>query len=211
MFPATSCPNVVVATAKVRIFKQITTEFGDVIDAVRLLLLPQRYEFSSKSQLLLAVPQHHTGCCCYRKGTNFQANHNPTATCSWEWVVVVATAKVRIFKQITTAGSPYSSLVGLLLLPQRYEFSSKSQPNAVTSLVELVVVATAKVRIFKQITTHFDIYTRTVMLLLLPQRYEFSSKSQQGYDSPASLSVVVAIAKVRIFKQIKTSLSNCSR
>ena len=42
--------GVVVATAKVRIFKQITT-------------------FSSTFII-------NIGCCCYRKGTNFQANHN---------------------------------------------------------------------------------------------------------------------------------------
>ena len=41
----------------------------------------------------------------------------------------------------------------LLLLPQRYEFSSKSQLNGEITCFEQVVVATAKVRIFKQITT----------------------------------------------------------
>ena len=68
----------------------------------QLLLLPQRYEFSSKSQLLIYSLRNGICCCCYRKGTNFQANHN-TPRCPWiaPWVVV-ATAKVRIFKQITT-------------------------------------------------------------------------------------------------------------
>ena len=54
---------VVVDTTKVRIFKQITTKLA--IDRVfqKLLLIPQRYEFSSKSQ-------HARGrrlfkiCCC---------------------------------------------------------------------------------------------------------------------------------------------------
>ena len=41
---------VVVATAKVRIFKQITTHS--------------------------ALPNVASRCCCYRKGTNFQASHN---------------------------------------------------------------------------------------------------------------------------------------
>ena len=67
---------VVVATAKVRIFKQITTltllDFSDTM----LLLLPQRYEFSSKSQPLFLRLIFFSCCCCYRKGTNFQANHN---------------------------------------------------------------------------------------------------------------------------------------
>ena len=68
-------PLVVVATAKVQIFKQITTDF--------------------------VISVRESGCCCYRKGTNFQANHNHgEVVCAL--VVVVATAKVQIFKQITT-------------------------------------------------------------------------------------------------------------
>ena len=41
--------------------------------------------------------------------------------------VVVATTKVRIFKQITTSWDVCGIARGLLLLPQRYVFSSKSQ------------------------------------------------------------------------------------
>ena len=67
----------------------------------QLLLLPQRYEFSSKSQLLIYSLRNGICCCCYRKGTNFQANHNKNKHAEEQ------------FK--------------LLLLPQRYEFSSKSQ------------------------------------------------------------------------------------
>ena len=97
---------VVVATAKVRIFKQITTDQLLISLTLLLLLLPQRYEFSSKSQHPLVNSPSCIRCCCYRKGTNFQANHN----CSRPWAaqepVVVATAKVRIFKQITTSISP---------------------------------------------------------------------------------------------------------
>ena len=66
----------------------------------------------------------------------------------------------------------------LLLLPQRYEFSSKSQLKPKASAIFRVVVATAKVRIFKQITTVSAPAIRLHWLLLLPQRYEFSSKSQ---------------------------------
>ncbi len=79
----------------------------------QLLLLPQRYEFSSKS--------------------NFQANHNKKGDELLRRVVVVATTKVRIFKQITTG-------------------SRKSTFRL------LVVVATTKVRIFKQITTYSVLY-----------------------------------------------------
>ena len=43
-----------------------------------------------------------------------------------------------------------------------------------------VVADTTKVRIFKQITTRLQAQTFDTMLLLIPQRYEFSSKSQPG-------------------------------
>ena len=118
---------VVVATTKVRIFKQITTPTREVNFQSTLLLLPQRYVFSSKSQL---VPQRRATsprCCCYHKGTYFQANHNCLLTCQ--------------------------SRLALLLLPQRYVFSSKSQHFMRYLFFLLVVVATTKVRIFKQITT----------------------------------------------------------
>ena len=68
--------RVVVATAKVQIFKQITTLFIFLCDHEMLLLLPQRYKFSSKSQLASNAVKLAASCCCYRKGTNFQANHN---------------------------------------------------------------------------------------------------------------------------------------
>ena len=41
-----------------------------------LLLLPQRYVFSSKSQQAGMYVELLVGCCCYHKGTYFQANHN---------------------------------------------------------------------------------------------------------------------------------------
>ena len=144
--------RVVVATAKVQIFKQITTlGFLSVcgyscccyrkgtnfqanhninsylLTGLPLLLLPQRYKFSSKSQQLVGPMWQPICCCCYRKGTNFQANHNwKPGRMLGNWVVV-ATAKVQIFKQITTNLEHQSLDHLLLLLPQRYKFSSKSQ------------------------------------------------------------------------------------
>ena len=142
-------------------------------------------------------------CCCYRKGTNFQANHNNSDIILECWE--------------------------LLLLPQRYKFSSKSQHVVDESKRKAVVVATAKVQIFKQITTgvstgkqesscccyrkgtnfqanHNGCSGRWTghRLLLLPQRYKFSSKSQQEIEEREGGDVVVATAKVQIFKQITT-------
>ena len=93
---------VVVATTKVRIFKQITTSEEREIEFSQLLLLPQRYVFSSKSQRLCSLTYMYHCCCCYHKGTYFQANHNLLELFPPYPLVVVATTKVRIFKQITT-------------------------------------------------------------------------------------------------------------
>ena len=119
--------KVVVATKKVGIFKQITTIFLCQLYVVRLLLLPQRQEFSSKSQRTCTHISVRSGCCCYHKGRNFQANHNSLCTIQNTCEVVVATTKVGIFKQITTNSLLIASTQELLLLPQRQEFSSKSQ------------------------------------------------------------------------------------
>ena len=195
-------------------------------------------------------------CCWYHKGTNFQANHN-RSTSFWILSYVVAdTTKVRIFKQITTNDTVNKWYVVLLLIPQRYEFSSKSQPNAgVGSLINrccwyhkgtnfqanhntwwhllssrYVVADTTKVRIFKQITTENMLNGKSDWLLLIPQRYEFSSKSQRSYEGYhlsrsccwyhkgtnfqanhnlwqqrlCRQHVVADTTKVRIFKQITT-------
>ena len=253
---------VVVDTTKVRIFKQITTCWCWLSSECTLLLIPQRYEFSSKSQrnMVICFPLH--SCCWYHKGTNFQANHNCHGYVIGMSAVVVDTTKVRIFKQITTKLKQELDNLQLLLIPQRYEFSSKSQPfteqwffifsccwyhkgtnfqanhneNWKSLDYTCVVVDTTKVRIFKQITTTRPVNISAAGLLLIPQRYEFSSKSQQwfGYfrstpgccwyhkgtnfqanhnqssTSNAASTVVVDTTKVRIFKQITTRCKYCA-
>ena len=144
-----------------------------------LLLIPQRYEFSSKSQQISNALKPLGSCCWYHKGTNFQANHNSVGSLKYDITVVADTTKVRIFKQITTVYHEFELDSLLLLIPQRYEFSSKSQhldrllveqagccwyhkgtnfqANHNTPWYVLrylrVVADTTKVRIFKQITT----------------------------------------------------------
>ena len=144
-----------------------------------LLLIPQRYEFSSKSQPIQCMCSLKICCCWYHKGTNFQANHNANSSYCQGDDVVADTTKVRIFKQITTVSWCILHLLLLLLIPQRYEFSSKSQlaseygprtfrccwyhkgtnfqanhNQGLQGLInEIVVADTTKVRIFKQITT----------------------------------------------------------
>ena len=77
--------------------------------------------------MLITRVLHVMSCYCYHKGTYFQANHNCCKRYTNNVIVVIATTKVRIFKQITTLLPDIEKLLQLLLLPQRYVFSSKSQ------------------------------------------------------------------------------------
>ena len=144
---------VVCDTAKVRVFKQITTPFRKYNFGLTLFAILQKYEFSSKSQLKALLMKRQTSCLRYCKSTSFQANHNRT---------------------------PTNSALGLLFaILQKYEFSSKSQLLRYQKVetdsclryckstsfqanhnypchlhnCSMVVCDTAKVRVFKQITT----------------------------------------------------------
>ena len=170
---------VVCDTAKVRFFKQITTDTLPPLNLAALFAILQKYDFSSKSQPADKIKAGQDGCLRYCKSTIFQANHN------YRWVgvrgrvVVCDTAKVRFFKQITTNITSIPQLLALFAILQKYDFSSKSQqefrerPLACSCLryckstifqanhnildIEKngvkVVCDTAKVRFFKQITT----------------------------------------------------------
>ena len=94
--------------------------------------------------------------------------------------VVVDTTKVQFFKQITTEATKQYLIDELLLTPQRYNFSSKSQLDTYDDDVDNVVVDTTKVQFFKQITTSIGRRLYNILLLLTPQRYNFSSKSQHN-------------------------------
>ena len=74
-------------------------------------------------------------------------------------------------------------MLGLLLnqlfaILQKYDFSSKSQPEQRARGENIVVCDTAKVRFFKQITTRNDARPRYGQLFAILQKYDFSSKSQ---------------------------------
>ena len=172
--------KVVCDTAKVRFFKQITTrKLGRGIFLVLFAIL-QKYDFSSKSQRDLAE-EYTSGCCLrYCKSTIFQANHNNVKCLVELRRVVCDTAKVRFFKQITTDHSTICFNISLFAILQKYDFSSKSQLAQSLCLnhpcclryckstifqanhnlsfrkppLQCVVCDTAKVRFFKQITTH---------------------------------------------------------
>ena len=58
--------------------------------------------FQANHNFLEKKDKKGKSCCCYHKGTYFQANHNEPLRSPKKVFVVVATTKVRIFKQITT-------------------------------------------------------------------------------------------------------------
>ena len=144
-----------------------------------LLLIPQRYEFSSKSQHLDRLITEKSRCCWYHKGTNFQANHNIMQEKDFTKSVVVDTTKVRIFKQITTNCWYTYNTDLLLLIPQRYEFSSKSQ----------------------QVKKSYLAHKRCCWY---HKGTNFQANHNKEKDTPFSSTVVVDTTKVRIFKQITT-------
>ena len=144
--------EVVCDTAKVRFFKQITTVFSLVKKKLRLFAILQKYDFSSKSQRSLC----------------FIVNS----------IVVCDTAKVRFFKQITTVFVAFMTRYMLFAILQKYDFSSKSQPDRHQGHKGVVVCDTAKVRFFKQITTSCPNEFEQLGLFAILQKYDFSSKSQ---------------------------------
>ena len=104
--------------------------------------------------MLITRVLHVMSCCCYHKGTYFQANHN---------------------------SSPPSSLIGgLLLLPQRYVFSSKSQPRNRHKYATSCCCCYHKGTYFQANHNAIWLIALINLLLLLPQRYVFSSKSQRN-------------------------------
>ena len=118
---------VVLDTTKVQIFKQITTSTLEQRKELMLFQIPQRYRFSSKSQLSIMLLIKLARCFRYHKGTDFQANHNIRYNNIRFRHVVLDTTKVQIFKQITTVCCYKRSSYLLFQIPQRYRFSSKSQ------------------------------------------------------------------------------------
>ena len=151
-----------------------------------MLLIPQRYEFSSKSQQSLSLLHSRRCCCWYHKGTNFQANHNLHYWGQQYGKVVADTTKVRIFKQITTPQPEDGLIIGCCWYHKGTNFQANHNHLQVCQPSPLVVADTTKVRIFKQITTECVTGNEYHWLLLIPQRYEFSSKSQPNVDKPAS-------------------------
>ena len=175
--------TVVLDTTKVQIFKQITTIQYSICVECGLFQIPQRYRFSSKSQ-------------------------HPDAMKS-VFGVVLDTTKVQIFKQITTVNNRYYWRKVLFQIPQRYRFSSKSQPHPCVTVGIHSCFRYHKGTDFQANHNKINYVMFIKRLFQIPQRYRFSSKSQRLTVVMLASFVVLDTTKVQIFKQITTNVKDC--
>ena len=175
----------------------------------KLFAILQKYEFSSKSQRKWTTTSLPPCCLRYCKSTSFQANHNSMPSTRHGWLVVCDTAKVRVFKQITTVGITGLFKSWLFAILQKYEFSSKSQQYISLCSIFLVVCDTAKVRVFKQITTVVWIWCNSIWLFAILQKYEFSSKSQPTSTQSLSFGGCLRYCKSTSFQANHNHISHC--
>ena len=166
--------SVVCDTAKVRFFKQITTQ------SVR-----RAFE---------------TGCLRYCKSTIFQANHNPWLREPYLPLVVCDTAKVRFFKQITTFLAFFAQLGRCLRYCKSTIFQANHNQFLYGDVNPIVVCDTAKVRFFKQITTFGVMKNKVFGLFAILQKYDFSSKSQPPPNLRAAPGCCLRYCKSTIFQ-----------
>ena len=168
-----------------------------------MFVILQKYDFSSKSQRLSSSIKANSGCLWYCKSTIFQANHNSPRYGKCAWRDVCDTAKVRFFKQITTLVNEQVIALRCLWYCKStiFQANHNNHQHAIEAFVD--VCDTAKVRFFKQITTHErndwitarclwyckstifqanhnrtdkDVFGFSMFVIL--QKYDFSSKSQ---------------------------------
>ena len=118
------------------------------------------------------------GCLRYCKSTIFQANHNGNKLPTMPKKVVCDTAKVRFFKQITTWRWRAAILSKLFAILQKYDFSSKSQPALITSLLTSCCLRYCKSTIFQANHNRKPPCRSCCLLFAILQKYDFSSKSQ---------------------------------
>ena len=95
-------------------------------------------------------------------------------------------------------------LLGCFRYHKGTDFQANHNMSYLEYLEHCVVLDTTKVQIFKQITTGGSTSAAAQRLFQIPQRYRFSSKSQQHLTMIRIMFVVLDTTKVQIFKQITT-------
>ncbi len=169
-----------------------------------LFAILQKYEFSSKSQQFRKGCQTNFCCLRYCKSTSFQANHNWRGLLLKPSYVVCDTAKVRVFKQITTKLIISSQLIRCLRYCKSTSFQANHNcENGILPPFQ-VVCDTAKVRVFKQITTACLAAKPLACCLRYCKSTSFQANHNNFLVLHNQIGVVCDTAKVRVFKQITT-------
>ena len=221
---------VVCDTAKVRFFKQITTEPSSKGVQWLLFAILQKYDFSSKSQRQDNGKPNAFSCLRYCKSTIFQANHNRKGESSSAYRLFAILQKYDFSSKSQLCLRHFIEECGCLRYCKSTIFQANHNPYGSSEPSTAVVCDTAKVRFFKQITTKRTFFYAIVRLFAILQKYDFSSKSQPATASspqgssclryckstifqanhngstttPRTIRVVCDTAKVRFFKQITT-------
>ena len=169
---------IVLATAKIHILKQFTTTKTQHPYKHTLCLPLQRYTFWSNSQQILDKMLDGSDCACHCKDTHFEAIHNAVAGSQFLGVIVLATAKIHILKQFTTLFLMFRLVFYCACHCKDTHFEAIHNPILMKRTQPSIVLATAKIHILKQFTTHYPFDSRHVGLCLPLQRYTFWSNSQ---------------------------------
>ena len=176
--------QVVCITAKIHFLKQFTTTGYAKAYVNVLFVLLQRYTFWSNSQPYGDGQTFNVCCLYYCKDTLFEAIHN----------------YIRI--------SSYS--LWLFVLLQRYTFWSNSQHCSNPNFIGLVVCITAKIHFLKQFTTVCSLFTFSVSLFVLLQRYTFWSNSQRGVQNANFVNGCLYYCKDTLFEAIHNFVVKCA-
>ena len=167
-----------------------------------MFVILQKYDFSSKSQPQILRRENFSRCLWYCKSTIFQANHNRSCSERSDRFDVCDTAKVRFFKQITTANGVYSTTLWCLWYCKSTIFQANHNSLSLHQAAGLDVCDTAKVRFLKQITTLLPLFCVFVRCLWYCKSTIFQANHNTLYNSSAYTKDVCDTAKVRFFKQI---------
>ena len=170
-------------------------------------------------------------CACHCKDTHFEAIHNGFSLDPLNNNIVLATAKIHILKQFTTASTNRNRFLYCACHCKDTHFEAIHNLKAAQTLIADIVLATAKIHILKQFTTCEAACRRPLKLCLPLQRYTFWSNSQQcccafvaffycachckdthfeaihnlTYNMSFAKGIVLATAKIHILKQFTTT------
>ena len=145
--------RVVCDTAKVRFFKQITTQKNNSVRLLELFAILQKYDFSSKSQLDMVYDRNTGRCLRYCKSTIFQANHNSRGARKANNQLFAILQKYDFSSKSQQYLEPAQYDVGCLRYCKSTIFQANHNCKEIDNGIIEVVCDTAKVRFFKQITT----------------------------------------------------------